>query len=793
MRFVCLLLLVVLGGPRWAYAQETEKKKLKVVAVTDGPSPTFDRWLKAEREQTITQLSDRYVVDFPEDALEGDWTSEGANRKLEEAYADPEIDAIYGFGELVARSVALRRRLPKTTILPFVIEGELLGLPRREDSSGRANLSYISEKLDFKDPLDRLREVAGSDRIVVLTEPYQADYANELLSRQGLNERATVIAAAEPTARAMLDLIPAGTDGVVVGLIRRLDLNGRRDLLKGLIERRLPSVAMGGPSWVELGALMTLRSRTELTRRAQRAALNLDLILGGRRASELHVDFIAREELLINLAVARALGVRLGFEVLIDADVINETKTPRGEGAIALGAALEEARVNNLSLQVAGKFVEAGEEGVTASRGPLLPRGSLDAGVVQRDPDRALFLTAERQASWSARASQTIYSEGSWTDFKSTEYNQVAREYGYLTDQLDVMFSAGVAFIEVLRAAAAERIQRNNLERTREYLDLARVRMEVGVANASEVYRWQVDLAENQQQVVDARARVSQAKIELNRVLNRPSEQPINPVDLPRDAEGHPEEPKDALGPYLIDPWAFQQVRSFMVAEGLQNSPEIRDIAQQKRAEERINEGRRRQLWLPDSFVEGGVVHDFWRDGTGSEGDPALGIPAPDKFGWDVGLFLSIPLSTGGTQVSLVRQSARLVERLEAEYARIEQIIDTNVRTQLYSASAAQSGVILTRRAAEAATNNLNLVTDLYRQGTVDIITLVDAQTQSLIADLGAADAVYNYMVTLLLVDRAAGHFRVLDSEAQKRTFAQKLNAYLLAAEGGPQPVPEMR
>ena len=189
---------------------------------------------------------------------------------------------------------------------------------------------------------------------------------------------------------------------------------------------------------------------------------------------------------------------------------------------------------------------------------------------------------------------------------------------------------------------------------------------------------------------------------------------------------------------------------------------------------------------MPEFFVEGGIQHDFWREGEGSVTPPnleAIGIPQPDKFGWDVGLFLAIPLSRGGSGVADMRRSAILVERLSAELDRVAQNIDTGVRTELYSAAAALATVELTRKAAVAAANNLVLVTDLYRRGKVDIITLVDAQTQSLVADLGAANAVYDYVVASLFVNREAGHFRNLDTPKAQQDFAQRLNAFVMAAE----------
>ncbi len=780
MRLLCLSLIALLVTPTLAGAQ-SEKPQVKVTAVFDGPSPVFDATTEDLAREIRSQLSDRFDVVLVPLSFEGDWTAKGVERQLDEAYSDPEIAAVFGFGHLAVLAVAARRDLPKPTILPFVFGAREQGLPRKGDVSGKRNLCYISEEIDIRDEAAQLREVAGSNRIVLLAEESQRAMFSSVTSTQ----KVTMVIA-EPTVDALLAAIPKTADGLILSPMRQLSLEDRRRLLDQITKRRIPNISVS-PRWLDQGAMMSIRSPNNSERRAQRAALNLDLILEGRPASQIHVAFEERQELQINVQAARAVGVRPTFEVLLEADVVNEEEAAE-ENRLHMRRAMMEAVDKNLDLLVSEKFVEAGEEGVKVDRGPLLPQGQLEVGIVNRDPDRIITggQLAEWQASTFARASQSIYSERAWTRFKARKLAQQGREYGYFTDVLDIMLSSGVAYVDVLRAEAQERIQRKNIQLTREYLELARLRLEVGVANASELYRWQVTLADNQAAVVDARAVVSQSKIELNRVLNRPSERPIAPIDLPVDEAGRTQAPQDPISKYMNDPWSFEKLRDFMVREGLRNSPEARQVEAQKAAERRINEGRTRELWLPEFFVEGGIQHDFWREGEGSVTPPdleALGIPQPDKFGWDVGLFLAIPLSRGGSGVADMRRSAILVERLTAELDRVAQNIDTGVRTELYSAAAALATVELTRKAAVAAANNLVLVTDLYRRGKVDIITLVDAQTQSLVADLGAANAVYDYVLALLFVNREVSHFRNLDTPEAQQDFSRRLNEFVLAAE----------
>jgi outer membrane protein TolC len=165
-------------------------------------------------------------------------------------------------------------------------------------------------------------------------------------------------------------------------------------------------------------------------------------------------------------------------------------------------------------------------------------------------------------------------------------------------------------------------------------------------------------------------------------------------------------------------------------------------------------------------------------------------LPEFNKGTWDVGAFAAIPLSRGGSGVAEMRQAARLLEGLDAELERVELFIDAGVRVELHNANAALASVTLTGRAATAARNNLELVVDLYRRGKVDIITLVDAQTQSLVADLAAANAAYDYVLALLFVNREISHFRNLDDEEAKQDFARRLNEFVLAADAAQSKAP---
>ena len=202
MRPLCLSLVTLLLTPAIVDAQSA-KPQVKVTAVFDGPSPVFDAVTQDLAREIRTQLSDRFDVAIVPLSSEGDWTAEGVERQLDQAYADPEITAVFGFGHLAVLAVAARKDLPKPTILPFVFAARDQGLPRKGDVSGKRNLCYISEDFDIRDEAARLEEVAGSKRIVLLAEESQ----RAILS-SGTGVRGVTVAFAEPTVEALLAAIP---------------------------------------------------------------------------------------------------------------------------------------------------------------------------------------------------------------------------------------------------------------------------------------------------------------------------------------------------------------------------------------------------------------------------------------------------------------------------------------------------------------------------------------------------------------------------------------------------------
>ena len=79
-------------------------------------------------------------------------------------------------------------------------------------------------------------------------------------------------------------------------------------------------------------------------------------------------------------------------------------------------------------------------------------------------------------------------------------------------------------------------------------------------------------------------------------------------------------------------------------------------------------------------------------------------------------------------------------------------------------------------------------MTDAYSRGAVSIITLIDAQQTTLAADEAAANAVYDFLVDLMNVERAVGRFDFFRTPEERESFLQRLSDFYRAAGVAPSP-----
>lgn len=745
-----------------------------VAIVSDGPSDRAAALRTLFLEEMRAVNRGEFDIQAPPDLqLAGDRTLEGVRAMLDRVLADSRTDLVVTLGVLGSHIAAQRASLPKPVLAPFVSDRGLQQLPFKDGASGKRNLSYVSLDVDIHRDLLAFRDIVPFTRLAFLIDsaialaiPGIHDQLNRVAKELDISIHHVLVGDAAAPALAQL---PEDVQAVYVGPLPGLSPREFEGLVAGLITRDLPSFAFEGRTDVERGLLVGIAPVLQMDRLARRVALNARRILLGEGAGSLPVAFARGQGLTLNMRTARAIGFSPRFEMLTQAELLHDEPEPAGP-PLSLADAVREALELNLDLRIAQAGVLAGKERITEARAALLPQvGIAGRGtMIESDDAAAVPNRAERVASGSLTLDQTLYSEPTRANLDVQKQLQVARENEREQVRLDIVLETARAYLDVLRAKTNERVQQDNLRLTRSNLDLARARRRIGTAGPSEVYRWEIEIANAQHAVVVTQSQTRVNEIALNALLHRPLEETVATVEVELD------EPiliasQRRLYELIGNPASFQLLRDFIVDEALDVVPEMFAIDARIQAQERTLQSARRADWQPTLELYADRTEIF--DRGGAQGAP---LPGMDDHETTLALQLSFPLFTGGARSAQQARAYEELTGLRLQRQAVAQGTEQRVRAALYRARSAYTAIRLNREAADAARSNLDVVRDAYSRGTVSILDLLDAQSAALVADLRAATSVYDFVAALMEVERAAARFDFfLTAEDQIDWFAR--------------------
>ncbi len=746
--------------------------------VTDGPVEHISWSPELFKNELLLLTKADFDVRFPpEKNLNGGWSATriaAAHKQLQE---DPAVDVVLAVGYVSSAVAALIDPLRKPTFAPFIMDADLQGLPKSGNTSGVKHLNYLSGGADFVRDLEIFNSVADCKHIAVLVD--EANYK----AQPGLVRRAREVAAAAAVELIFVqqqtrnqDLavrLPPSSDCAVVTDLARLGPAAMDRLIAALIEKKIPSYSLLDSQLVERGLLMAEAPASDWRRLARRNALNMHAVLHGESAAHQPVAFRSKRRLTINMATARAIGISPRYDILNEALLLKEEVAPRGR-RLSLAIVAAEAVAANLDLRAAELGVEAGQTDVKLARARLFPQVDASLDYTRLDDASATVIggvAAEQATTAAITLSQLVYSDAARANVEIQSYLQDNREALKRSLELDIIQEATSTFLNLLKAQNLVQISREDTNLSRANLERARDRQQIGTANAAEVYRWQSRLATSRQVLLDAQAQLEQARDALNRLLHRPLKDPFvaEPATL--------EDPtlivsRKELFEYVSNERAFELMGDFMVSEGVVASPEIAALKALLAATQREVKANRRAYWLPTVTLQGEVAQVI-------DEQRFAGLSTEDDTDWSVIVDISLPLFEGGARRARLSGSQltftqQLTQR-DASTERIEQ----RIRATLHRIGASYPSIQLSKEAANAANNNLELVTDSYVRGAVSILDVLDAQNAALIAEEAASNAVFDFLIDLMNLQRSIGRFDFFLGEQGVDDWLERLRLHI--------------
>jgi outer membrane protein len=782
----CVVLPLVLAAPLAAQARPA-----RVALVLDRESPRFQPYIDAfQSEITGFFRPDEIKLLQP---VAGDGTAAGVGEVLKRVLGDPSISIVVALGGIGSHLLARSSNLSKPTIALSVIDAAWQDIPQKDGASGVRNLTYVDQSYPVGNTLaDFHRLIPFRKLAILLDRDLLAAIPGLAGGVQGLAKAAgaeVVIVPSRGASDEIMAALPTGVDAVYLTPLPAMSDEELSRLIAALNARKLPTLSYLAEPEVRVGVLASYEPPENLQRRARRVAVDLQRILAGEDAGTLPVRLVSAPRLTLNLSTARLIGYSPGWSILTDAELVGVDSIGPAD-TLTLAGAMQEAAKANLDLAASNLEVAAGLENVHLARSNLLPQ--IQSRLTQtftREGTAAASLgqQPQRLLDGGLSFSLPLYSEDAWAGYGSQRSLQRVTEAERDQLRLDVVLDAADAYLNVLTAQTLADVRRSNLYRTRSNLEVARLREGVGTASRADIYRWQGEVANARRDLIAAEAQVRVATLELKRLLNRPLDRPLaqHPVSL-----GDPAllTQDSTVMPWFDQPGRFRVITEFLVAEARRVSPELQQASAAIDAQERQRTAAGRAFWLPTFSLQGGTTNIFDRGGAGSS--PFIVPSAPSPFPvapdltWQFRVEATLPLFTGFARTSTRAQTGLDLQRLEVQRDAVQLAVDQRVRAALETAASSYAAIALTRDAAEAAGRNYDLVSESYASGAASITTVLDAQDAALNASESAANAINNFLLDLMRVERAMGLFGALQPAEQRQDFLTRLRA--LVEKQGP-------
>jgi len=750
------------------------------VAVIEAESvqPRDAKIYRLFKDELTTLLNGEHQVNFttyPIGKAEG---MARAHALLDQAFADPKTDMVLVLDMVANQILGHHPGFARPTFLPLVLNGQVLGYPLKGDASGKKNLHYETRQVDLEAEFKTLARVAPFKKAVLIPDAWIA----------GNIGKAMAVEARQDAKRAGVDLTIIPWDGDVDSLALKISADTeavfyasfpsvRPDQVQGLIDmvnaKRLISFSLGGETLLRMGALAANSPDTDWKKLARQTAIHMQEVFLGTPASDLPVFFKTEDRLMINMETAGTIHFSPGFEVLAqEAVLINQGKVP-ADASYSLEQVVR--RAVDVNLVVAARRLSAlnSKEVATEAKSALLPKISSKVTYSRRKETRQTRAGAyaEDSTDGALTLTQPLFSEARWANWAVQKYSHLSEQEIVKETELDITLSAATAYLNVLVEKTSLDQERYNLKITRHNYQLAKNRVSVGSRNATDLYRWESELANAKRGVLTAQSRLEQQRQVLNRILDRPITESFSTTVETLDNPGlFISDPN--IENLITTPESLGRLTDFFVKTGVKRAPELKQLEAQIAAGRRSLESDQRAFWLPELNLTGEYTRNF--DETRAVG----GMAAADND-WSIGLQISLPLCEGGARSARRAQSRLTLTRLNIEYRDTKSTIEQEIRSAVEALHAAYFSIDLARTSEQASQKNYELVEASYAQGQNSIVDVLDAQDALIQAREDSLNAVYTFLQDLMSLQRSLGGFDFCLPQRAQEQFIKDLTAYM--------------
>ncbi len=305
-------------------------------------------------------------------------------------------------------------------------------------------------------------------------------------------------------------------------------------------------------------------------------------------------------------------------------------------------------------------------------------------------------------------------------DMQAAAAQQVER-----TDQ-ELIFRVVQAYYGLLLASKQQQVAEQAARTAQSILERSKSRFEAGLVVEADYLSAQVNAAQRQQQLIQARNGVALAQVQLANAMGTPADSVYAPVEAL------------AEGTLPLSPLPDLEKHA------LEQRPDLRQIKSQQAAQEKGVAAAKASFGPRlNAFASWEADNPAFTGGGGNN--------------WTGGLELQFDLFAGGSKQARVQRERALQERVTAMRQVAEDGIRLEVRRAYYDVDAARQQVEVARSAQQQAAESLRINQNRYESGLATITDLLRVEDAARRSQADYWEAVYRYHTSSANLELATG------------------------------------
>ena len=436
------------------------------------------------------------------------------------------------------------------------------------------------------------------------------------------------------------------------------------------------------------------------------------------------------------------------------------------EKALELKDIFSLATNNNLDIQQNKNNSKIDKLNIEDAKSDYKPQIDFYSNLTQIDKDRATYsngLYSQGTFESGIKLSQVIYSDKILKNIEIKKLLDLSNTNSIKAQNDEILYKSLLTYLNVIKANNYNRIMKIKQNFIKQNLEFSKQRVEIGVQDRSDVYRWESEFANVNIDLANSQKQLNSLKIELGNLLQ------------------------------IDDKFSFVEYGMNSDIFKLLNNDAIKYISNKKVQELFLNDiiythSRLKQI---DELIN--VKNQQVKMNKNSRYLPAIAFEAKankilDRYGfganinryWDENEYqavinLSLPLYEGGSKsISIEKNELELVN-LKLQYNSVKSLIEKNVQQDYDSLLKAYEKISYTKTSLEFSKKNYDLIQDKYKNGKDNIISLLDAQNSYIVSKLNENISIIDYLYDLSSIYFFSGKIDILIDENKKIQIEEKI------------------